>query len=199
MVAQISFILPTLNAQPHLPTCLTALMEGLHAGLIRDLVISDGGSCDATLAMADAAGAEIVSGAPGWQAQVRNGIKMARGRWLWIMRPDCILQPGWSETAAAYLRSESTPAFCPVHLRAPGLRPMIWASARNLSAHVSGAPSRDHPLLLRASDVGAKAICPKGAQVMPVRASLSSFRLSPEAASTPSGASVPELTISRKA
>ena len=46
MPAPITVIIPTLNAGEELPGCLTALGEGLVAGLIRELVVSDGGSSD---------------------------------------------------------------------------------------------------------------------------------------------------------
>ncbi len=58
--AQISVIIPTLDAEPVLPACLAALIEGLAAGLIRELIITDGGSRDATQAIAEAAGAVFV-------------------------------------------------------------------------------------------------------------------------------------------
>ncbi|MEZ5714376.1 MAG: glycosyltransferase [Paracoccaceae bacterium] len=70
MRAAISVVIPTRNAGGSLPACLAALMEGLEAGLIRDLVISDAGSEDATLAIADEVGAEVVAGA---RAVTRSG------------------------------------------------------------------------------------------------------------------------------
>ncbi|PHR00109.1 MAG: glycosyl transferase, partial [Sulfitobacter sp.] len=57
MRAPISVVIPTLNAEAGLSNCLTALMEGLDAGLIRELIVTDGGSQDATLALAEAWGA----------------------------------------------------------------------------------------------------------------------------------------------
>ncbi|MGB0440263.1 MAG: glycosyl transferase, partial [Paracoccaceae bacterium] len=44
MPAPITVVIPTLNAQDGLPACLAALMEGLEAGLLRELVVTDGGS-----------------------------------------------------------------------------------------------------------------------------------------------------------
>ena len=62
MRAPISVIIPTLNAQDHLSHCLTSLMPGLEAGLICELIVSDGGSSDNTVEIAKAWGAEIVLG-----------------------------------------------------------------------------------------------------------------------------------------
>ena len=60
MRAKLSVVMPTLNAEAGLRRSLPALAEGLEAGLIRELVISDGGSDDATVRVAEAAGARLV-------------------------------------------------------------------------------------------------------------------------------------------
>jgi GT2 family glycosyltransferase len=64
MRAPVSVIIPTLNAAGELPGCLAALGEGLQEGLIREVVITDGGSTDATPDIAEAAGAVWVGPAP---------------------------------------------------------------------------------------------------------------------------------------
>tara|TARA_R110002095_G_scaffold203711_1_gene185818 strand:+ start:834 stop:1055 length:222 start_codon:yes stop_codon:yes gene_type:complete len=72
MRAPISVIIPTLNAAHTLPHCLTALMEGLDAGIIRELIVSDGGSNDATGALAQAWGAEVIHGPASRGGQLRR-------------------------------------------------------------------------------------------------------------------------------
>ena len=44
MPAPISIVISTLDSEADLPRTLAALVEGLHAGLIRELVVADGGS-----------------------------------------------------------------------------------------------------------------------------------------------------------
>ena len=48
MRAPVSIIIPTLNSAEALAGSVPSLIEGLEAGLIRELVISDGGSGDDT-------------------------------------------------------------------------------------------------------------------------------------------------------
>ena len=60
MRAPVSVVIPTLNAEAELGPCLAALGPGLQAGLLRELVISDGGSTDGTRAIAEAADAPHV-------------------------------------------------------------------------------------------------------------------------------------------
>ena len=48
MPARISIIIPTLNSEADLPETLSSLFEGIENNLIRELIISDGGSTDKT-------------------------------------------------------------------------------------------------------------------------------------------------------
>ncbi|MEM1429029.1 MAG: TIGR04283 family arsenosugar biosynthesis glycosyltransferase [Pseudomonadota bacterium] len=104
MRAPISIVIPTLNAGAELPETLAALTEGLSDGLVRDLVITDGGSSDDTRAIADAAGAIWVEGAPGRGGQLRRGCAAACGAWLLVLHADTHLSPGWARVVAQALR-----------------------------------------------------------------------------------------------
>ncbi len=95
MRAPISVIIPTLNAEAHLGTCLTSLMPGLEAGLIRELIVSDGGSSDATVALAKEWGAEVIEGSASRGAQLARGCQAAQGRWFLVLHADTALAEGW--------------------------------------------------------------------------------------------------------
>ena len=103
MRAPISVIIPTLNAVDTLPDCLAALMEGLDAGLIRELIVSDGGSTDATGATALAWGAEVIHGAASRGGQLQRGCAAAKADWLMVVHADTMLSPGWAKIVAAHL------------------------------------------------------------------------------------------------
>ena len=83
--------------------CLTALMEGLDAGLIRELIVTDGGSHDATLALAQAWGAEVVNGDASRGGQLRRGCAKAQADWLLVLHADTRLAPGWTDPVIAHL------------------------------------------------------------------------------------------------
>ena len=61
----ISVVIPTFNEAGHLSLTLAALVPAAVDGLVREVVISDGGSTDGTLEAADEAGAKIVTSAKG--------------------------------------------------------------------------------------------------------------------------------------
>ena len=55
----ISVVIPTLNAQTRLVSCLEALVTPALDGLVKEVIVVDGGSCDATVQIADGFGARI--------------------------------------------------------------------------------------------------------------------------------------------
>jgi rSAM/selenodomain-associated transferase 2 len=99
----ISVIIPTLNAAEHLPRTLTSLIAATADGLVKEVIVSDGGSTDATLAIAEAAGCGIMHGAQGRGAQVRKGADAARAPWLLFLHADTSLAPEWAEEARRFM------------------------------------------------------------------------------------------------
>ena len=76
----ISVIIPTLNAERLLPRCFDSLIGAAVSGVVREVIVADGGSTDATLMIADAAGAHIVHSRANRGAQLADGARMARKR-----------------------------------------------------------------------------------------------------------------------
>ncbi len=105
MRAPLSIIIPTLNAARELPLALESLMPGLEAGLINQVIVSDGGSTDATHAIAEAAGAEVISSAAGRGTQLRAGAQRSRGEWLMFLHADTALSRDWPERSTAFMAS----------------------------------------------------------------------------------------------
>ncbi|KIN79010.1 Glycosyltransferase, group 2 family protein [Sulfitobacter mediterraneus KCTC 32188] len=147
MPAPISVIIPTLNAEAVLPRCLESLMEGLEAGLIRELVISDGGSTDATGALAQAWGAEVVQGGASRGGQLRRGCAAARGDWLLVLHADSRLSPGWADVAARALAQADQAYWFQLRFDQGGLPGRIVAGWANLRSRM-GLPYGDQGLLI---------------------------------------------------
>ncbi|MCC7253227.1 TIGR04283 family arsenosugar biosynthesis glycosyltransferase [Hyphomicrobium sp.] len=91
----ISVVIPTFNAEAHLAETLTSLVPAAVDGLVREVIVADGGSTDRTLEIADGAGAEIVKCAAGRGAQLKAGAARARFPWLLFLNADTYLDIGW--------------------------------------------------------------------------------------------------------
>ncbi len=149
MPAPLSVVIPTLNAAPHLPDVAEALLEGVSSGLVRELVISDGGSTDATRDAARALGAIWVDGESGRGGQLRRGIEASSGDWLLLLHADTQLSEGWAKVAHDHMISQPTKAgWFRLRFRAKGMAPRIVAGGANLRSRIFGLPYGDQGLLL---------------------------------------------------
>lgn len=149
MRAPISVIIPTLNAQKYLGYCLSALMPGLEAGLIRELIVSDGGSSDETVEIAKAWGAEVIEGAPSRGAQLARGCLAAKGHWFLVLHADTCLKEGWVGPVVQHLDSNKAGWF-KLAFNKGGLPGRIVAGWANLRSK-AGLPYGDQGLLLPAT------------------------------------------------
>lgn len=147
MPARLSVIVPTLNAEPALKACFSALMEGLDAGLIRELIVSDAGSQDATGAVAQAWGADVLDGEPSRGGQLRRGVAASRGEWLLILHADTVLAPGWSEAVRIRLDAPDQAGWFRLSFDQGGAAARIVAGWANLRSRL-GLPYGDQGLLI---------------------------------------------------
>ena len=124
----LAVIIPTLNAETCLPTLLPEL------GDVR-VVISDGGSKDATLKIALAGGAAVARGVPGRGAQLSRGAELAgadeRVKAYLFLHADCHLLPGWETVVETALQTPDTAWFFRYQPNAKGvgvtwLRFIVW-------------------------------------------------------------------------
>ena len=99
----ISVVIPTLNAEAGLAATLSALVRGSVQGLVREVIIADGGSRDATADIAEVAGARFLRGDKGRGSQLAAGAEQARSKWLLFLHGDTVLQPGWEAEARAFM------------------------------------------------------------------------------------------------
>jgi len=104
----ISVVIPTLNAQDGLAATLTALVPAVVDGLVREVIVVDGGSADRSIEIADHAGCTIVRSEPGRGQQLAAGAAVARHPWLLFLHADTVLEQGWERDAAAFIERIDT-------------------------------------------------------------------------------------------
>ncbi|MCX7560722.1 TIGR04283 family arsenosugar biosynthesis glycosyltransferase [Sulfitobacter sp. F26204] len=149
MRAPISVIIPTLNAEKTLSKCLEGLMEGVEAGLIRELIVADGGSCDATGAIAQAWGAEILQGVASRGGQLRLGCAAAQAEWMLVIHADSVLQHGWCKTVRLHLTDPDRAGWFRLAFEHAGVAGRLVAGWANLRSRL-GLPYGDQGLLISA-------------------------------------------------
>lgn len=147
--APLSVIIPALNAAGELPATLAALAPAAVGGLLREVIVVDGGSTDATREIAEAAGAAVIAAAPGRGGQLAAGAIRARGDWLLFLHADTALEDGWADEAAAFMRGPQTgAAVFTLAFKAKGLAPRAVAAGAMIRTRLFKAPYGDQGLLL---------------------------------------------------
>jgi rSAM/selenodomain-associated transferase 2 len=96
-MADLSIIIPTMNAGVGLRRSLPPLAEFDAVNLVHEVILADGGSTDDTLEIAEAAGASVVTSARGRGQQLAAGAAISNGRWLLFLHADTSLDPRWHE------------------------------------------------------------------------------------------------------
>ncbi|MEE9329789.1 MAG: TIGR04283 family arsenosugar biosynthesis glycosyltransferase [Parvularculaceae bacterium] len=148
----VSIIIPTLNAARDLPACLSALMPGVLSGLVREVVISDGGSDDPVADIADASGARFICTAPGRGAQLAAGADVAKGDWLLFLHADTGLAPDWPKNVSTFIAATGTArraGYFQLGFDSPKKAARRVARGANLRAKIFKLPYGDQGLLIR--------------------------------------------------
>lgn len=149
MPAPLSIIIPTLNAEADLPGCLASLAPGIATGLIREVIVLDGGSQDKTILPAHQSGARVICGCRGRGRQLRAGAFNAKGDWLLFLHADTWLSETWAEAVKALIAGGTNEAgYFRLAYRSEA-KAARWLEGRaNRRAKVFGLPYGDQGLVV---------------------------------------------------
>ncbi len=150
----ISVVIPTLNAERHLPSALAALVSAAVDGVIREVIVVDGGSNDRTRQVADFAGATFLEAERGRGAQLSAGADAAKFPWLLFLHADTVLEAGWERAAVDFMHRvdigatpRSAAAFR-FKLDDKGFQPRILEAIVRLRCSLFRLPYGDQGLLI---------------------------------------------------
>lgn len=101
---RISVVIPTLNEASELPETLRRVVA---IPEVLEILVVDGGSQDATVAFATAAGCQVVSSQCGRGNQLRTGTELARGELVLMLHADTWLPPN---AGSALIQAVSAPS-----------------------------------------------------------------------------------------
>jgi rSAM/selenodomain-associated transferase 2 len=139
----LSVVIPTLNAASVLP----ATLERMHAA--DEIVVADGGSTDATAALAERHGARLVYAPAGRGVQLAAGAEAARGDWLLFLHADTLLAPRWREAVERHAAAApDAAAVFTLRLAAEAWQARAIERAVALRVRLMGLPYGDQGLLV---------------------------------------------------
>lgn len=149
MGLSVSVVIPTLNAAEPLARLLAQLHETADEGLSLEIVVSDGGSTDGTVAVAQATGAWLIEGARSRGGQLRRGAAAATGAWLLVLHADSVLPPGWARELASHAANcPDRAAVFRLRFDATGPGAALTGGWANLRSRLFGLPYGDQGLFL---------------------------------------------------
>jgi len=96
----LTVIIPTHNSERALVATLAMLVPGALSGTVREVIVADAGSSDATAQVVDVAGCAIVVSDAPLATRLKSAAAAARGSWLMFLRPGVVLDAAWVEEAA---------------------------------------------------------------------------------------------------
>ncbi|NDG74337.1 MAG: glycosyltransferase [Synechococcaceae bacterium WB8_1B_136] len=150
-LAPLAVVIPALQEAQRLPALLADLAQA-PAGLIAEIVVVDGASPDGTAALAQLAGAKVLTSPAGRGLQLARGVAATTAPWLLLLHADARLLPGWAERVQAAITAPGSgpPRLWCFDLRvqgaSPGLRLLELAVA--LRTRLRQLPYGDQGLLL---------------------------------------------------
>jgi rSAM/selenodomain-associated transferase 2 len=148
----ISVVIPALNAQATLGASLSVLVPAAVEGLVKELILVDGGSTDATLDIAEDAGARVIRTERGRGVQLAAGCTAARSPWLLVLHADTRLARDWTQPVLDHLDGpEDQAGYFRFALDDRGWKPRLWEAGVALRSRLLGLPYGDQGLLISRS------------------------------------------------
>ena len=95
----ISVVIATQDQERLIGPLLTALVPAAVDGVVRQVIVVDGGSRDATLEIAKDSGADVLELGGPPEARLAAGCAKAKGDWLLILDPAVLPPAGWEAAA----------------------------------------------------------------------------------------------------
>jgi glycosyltransferase involved in cell wall biosynthesis len=99
----LSVVIATHDSERALLPTLAALVAGAAAGVVREVIVADAGSRDATAAIADGAGCRVLTSAQTRGARLKTAAATARAPWLLFLAPGTVPDATWIEDTRRFI------------------------------------------------------------------------------------------------
>ena len=141
----LSVVIATHDSERALLPTLAALVAGAAAGVVREVIVADAGSRDATAAIADGAGCRVLTSSARCGARLKAAADAARAPWLMFLQPGIVPDATWIDEARRFVEEaelRGVPATMPpCSARRPRHSARRW-SRRSLCCARRSAPGR---------------------------------------------------------
>ncbi len=150
----LSVIIATLDSERALVRTLAALVPGSMAGLVREVIVADGGSRDETEAVADVAGCNFIRTEAPLARRLNSAAASARAPWLLFLQPGTVPEPAWIGEARHFTEHPPDGQHAAVFRPGPHAQPPLKAAVALLKAALGAtaaarAGPADRPAVLR--------------------------------------------------
>ena len=99
----LSAIIATHESERTLVPTLAALVPGVASGLLREVVVADAGSRDATAEVAEIAGCRFMASSEALGVRLKAAAAATRAPWLMFLRAGTVPEPGWVSAADKFM------------------------------------------------------------------------------------------------
>lgn len=148
----LSVIIPTRDCERALLATLAALVPGLMASAVKEVIVADAGSRDGTREVVDVSGCTLFASPLPLGPRLAAAAATARGDWLLFLRPGAVLESGWTTEVLQFGEAAQRHAACEAAVFHPamhGLRPRpVLRELVDLVRGVLAAPGADHGLVV---------------------------------------------------
>ncbi len=149
----LSAIIATHESERGLVPTLTALVPAVTAGLLREVIVADAGSRDATADVAEIAGCRFMSSTEPLGVRLKAAAAATRMPWLMFLRAGCAPEPGWIAAADRFMQTTDMGDKARAAVfRPPGaadlMRPGLSELLALLRVALGGGPKPEQGLLI---------------------------------------------------
>ena len=147
----LSVVIATHDSERTLLPTLAALVSGAAAGIVREVIVADAGSRDATNAIADGAGCRVLVLAQGHGARLKAAAEAARAPWLLFLRPGVVLDATWVDETRRFVEEAELRGCAGTHaavFRASAFRPALLEALALLGAALGATRDASEGLVI---------------------------------------------------
>jgi len=99
----LSVVIATQDSERALLPTLAALVPGAVNGIVREVIVVDGGSRDGSATMAEGAGCRVLTSNRARGARLKAGADVARAPWLMFLRPGTVPDATWIDETRRFI------------------------------------------------------------------------------------------------